>query len=119
MEGFGGIGPHLQSEPNFTNRRKDVTFIRTPKYNAGTSRRKGGFLKRYRTSRNVWSFFEVALGVHFTVITAIAFYHGHLVPGFFLSLFMIGFYWAGIASLIPSRARAAQVTLNAPSEAGA
>ena len=62
---------------------------------------------------------EVALGVYFTLITAIAFYHGHLVPCFFLSLFMIGFYWAGIASLLPSKARAAQVPLKAPSEAGA
>jgi len=79
---------------------KDVTFIRTPKYNAGASKKEGGFLKLYKGNKTLWSLFEIILGAHFTVITGIAFYHGHLVPGFFLSLFMIGFYWVGIGSLI-------------------
>lgn len=82
---------------------RDVTFVRTPKYNAGDSYKKGGFIKRYKGNRNLWSFLEVGLGVHFTLITGIALYYGHWLPGFFLSLFMIGFYWVGVASLLPSK----------------
>jgi cellulose synthase/poly-beta-1,6-N-acetylglucosamine synthase-like glycosyltransferase len=96
---------------------KDVTFNRTPKYNAGATRSRGGILRRYRVGRSVWSLLEVALGLQFTVITAIALYQGHLLTGFFLSLFMIGFIWVGVASLMPARKRSAPVTLEATSGA--
>jgi len=81
----------------------DVTFIRTPKYNAQSSKKKAGLLKRYTGPRNLWSFFEVLLGVYFIIITWTAFSNGNYLPGFFLSLFMIGFLWVGISSLLPSR----------------
>ena len=79
---------------------KDVTFIRTPKYNAGSSRRSGGFFKRYRTARTLWSLCEVVLGVLFTVTTTVALVNHCWLPGFFFSLFMIGFYWTGLGSLL-------------------
>jgi len=98
---------------------KDVTFIRTPKYNAGVSKKDKGLTRRYSGYRNFWSLFEVALGLHFTVITAIAFFNGQLIAGFFLSLFMIGFYWVGLASLIPSRGERKSLAQTRPSKASA
>jgi hypothetical protein len=82
---------------------KDVTFIRTPKYNAGASKSGKSLVRRYTGSRNLWSICEVILGIYFTIITGIAFYHGNVVAGIFLSLFMIGFIWIGLASLIPGK----------------
>ncbi len=80
---------------------RDTTFIRTPKYNAGRRKNEQDLVKRYTGKRNLWSWIEVALGIYFTAITGIAAYHGHLVTASFFSLFMIGFFWVGIASLIP------------------
>jgi cellulose synthase/poly-beta-1,6-N-acetylglucosamine synthase-like glycosyltransferase len=82
---------------------KDVTFIRTPKYNAGRKQGRKSFLKRYRGNRNVWSLLEVALGLQFSFTTGLAFYHHLWLPGFFIGLFMIGFLWVGIASLLPGK----------------
>lgn len=93
---------------------RDLTFVRTPKYNAGNLKQNGDFTVRYRSRLDIWSFLEVALGLHFTLITGIAFYYGHYLPGFFLALFMIGFYWVGIASLCSSKPlRALQSELKA------
>ncbi|MHC4946597.1 MAG: cellulose synthase family protein [Planctomycetota bacterium] len=89
---------------------KDVTFIRTPKYNADRKKGKKSFLKRYKGNRNIWSLLELALGMQFTFITGLAFYHSLWLPGFFLSLFMIGFYWVGISSLLPAKVQPSLLT---------
>ena len=57
----------------------------------------------YMTCSALWSICEVILGIYFTLITGIAFYHGNVVAGIFLSLFMTGFIWIGLASLIPGK----------------
>jgi hypothetical protein len=98
---------------------KDVTFIRTPKYNAGKGRNRQSRLRRYTGNRNLWSLCEVILGIYFTLITGIAFYHGNIVAGIFLSLFMIGFFWVGLASLVRGKTlkQAVARTLHSQAEA--
>ncbi|MFH1998657.1 MAG: glycosyltransferase [Planctomycetota bacterium] len=83
---------------------KDVTFIRTPKYNAPSLKEKGRLLKRYSGPRDLWAFFEILLGLYYIIVSWTAFSNGNYIPGFFLSLFMIGFLWVGISSLLPSHA---------------
>jgi len=80
---------------------KDVTFIRTPKYNVtATTRKKDTRTKRYSAQKVVWTGLEILLGAYFVVITGIALTHGHYLTGFFLGLFMVGYLWVGFGSLI-------------------
>ncbi len=78
---------------------KDVTFIRTPKYNVTSATGKKTPFKRYTTKKAAWVGLELFLGIYFVFITGIALKNGHFLTGFFLSLFMVGFLWVGCASL--------------------
>jgi cellulose synthase/poly-beta-1,6-N-acetylglucosamine synthase-like glycosyltransferase len=80
---------------------RDVTFIRTPKYDvtAGTSRKAAMKKRRYSPQKAVWTGFELLLGSYFVMITAIALTNGQYVTGFFFGLFMVGYLWVGGASL--------------------
>jgi len=81
---------------------KDVTFIRTPKYNVTASTDKARLTGKRRsrsTQKLVWMGLELLLGTYFILITATALWYGQFVSGFFLGLFMIGFLWVGGASL--------------------
>ncbi|MFH0945532.1 MAG: cellulose synthase family protein [Planctomycetota bacterium] len=89
---------------------RETPFVRTPKYNVGERRSAKKTLFRYAGSRQGLPFFEIALGLYFSVITSIAVYHGLIVTGVFLSLFMAGYFWVGIASLIRPKTRADLVT---------
>ena len=91
----------------------ETAFIRTPKYNVGEGP-SAKALFRYAGSRQGLPFVEIALGLYFSVITGIAFYHGLIVTGLFLSLFMAGYFWVGVASLSRPRRRAAEVPAPAP-----
>jgi len=86
----------------------ETPFVRTPKYNVG-ERRAARSLFRYAGSRQGLPLFEIALGMYFAVITGIAFSHHLIVTGCFLSLFMSGYFWVGVASLIRPRTRKADL----------
>ncbi len=86
---------------------KDVTFIRTPKYNVTSATQKGTARekKRYTPQKAAWVSLEIFLGVYFIFITGIAMFHGQILTGFFLGLFMVGYLWVGSASFLSSRAK--------------
>ena len=87
---------------------KDVTFVRTPKYNVGAgTKRVGAGTLRYKWNRKMfWTGLELFLGGYFVIIVSIALYNGHYLTGFFLGLFMVGYLWVGCASLAPGRSTA-------------
>jgi cellulose synthase/poly-beta-1,6-N-acetylglucosamine synthase-like glycosyltransferase len=98
---------------------KDTTFIRTPKYDAGVSKKSKRLNRRYRGRRNIWSFLELAMGLYFVLITSIAVYYGHMITAFFFSLFMIGFLWVGLASIFSAKSRKRPASQPLHSRAGA
>ena len=84
---------------------RETPFVRTPKYNVGETRSAKKTRFRYAGSRQGLPFVEIALGFYFSVITTIAVQHGLIVSSLFLSLFMAGYFWVGIAPLIRPKTR--------------
>jgi cellulose synthase/poly-beta-1,6-N-acetylglucosamine synthase-like glycosyltransferase len=81
---------------------KQSSFVRTPKYNVvGTSRPAHS---PYRgITRLVPVVLEVLFGIYFCLITGVALTHGLLVTALFLSLFVYGFLYVGLGSILPRR----------------
>ncbi|MFO0983187.1 MAG: cellulose synthase family protein [Planctomycetota bacterium] len=79
--------------------RRQSSFVRTPKYNVIGAQRRGA--ARYRgVTRYLPVAIEILFGCYFLLITAIAVSHGLLVTSFFLSLFVAGFFYVGIGSMV-------------------
>lgn len=83
-------------------RGKQTEFVRTPKYNVGAARRRDS-LFRYGGKQKGLPLLELAFALHFTFIAILALSHDCHLAGFFFALFAAGFYWAGLASLLPIR----------------
>lgn len=85
-------------------------FVRTPKY--GVGERAGGTAPRFRYvgSRQSLPLIELGLAAYFAITTGIALWHQLWVSAFFFSLFLSGYLWVGIASLLPPRPQVALQT---------
>lgn len=86
-------------------RGKQTEFVRTPKYGVGDGRRRGSAF-RYVGGRNRLAAIELLLALHFTYISYLAFSRDCQLAGTFFTLFASGFYWVGLASLLPARGSA-------------
>ncbi len=74
-------------------------FVRTPKYNLGNRQTRVETMK-YRRRSGMLPFLEIAIGTYFLGMTlfAIDIYNFFSVP--FLLLFVAGYYWAGVGTLV-------------------
>jgi cellulose synthase/poly-beta-1,6-N-acetylglucosamine synthase-like glycosyltransferase len=76
-----------------------TAFARTPKYAVASNRRMNLSSRRYR-SRSGWlPYVEIAIGTYFLFMAAYAIDTFNFFSLPFLSLFVIGYYWAGFATL--------------------
>jgi len=84
---------------------RDRTFVRTPKSGA-VGHAKGSLLRRYRPelSWTVWG--ELLLAAWYAGAIGFALWSGHVSSVPWLLLFLAGFGWVGLASLLEGRPRA-------------
>lgn len=82
-------------------------FVRTPKYAVGERRSETRGLFRYVGARQRGGVFELLFAGYFIVLTTLAAVNGLWTTAFFLSLFLAGYLWVAIASLIRTTPREA------------
>jgi cellulose synthase/poly-beta-1,6-N-acetylglucosamine synthase-like glycosyltransferase len=81
---------------------RDAEFVRTAKH--GITRKGESWKKRkYKASKNVATFLEVAFGLYFVFTIGLAAYSGAWSSIPFLVLFMVGFLYVGLLSLYQAR----------------
>jgi len=82
----------------------ETAFIRTPKYNQGNGTAKGAWLsKAYRGGRNIVPWLEITLAIYYTITVAYAVGQGLWGTLPFLLLFLVGFWYVGVLSLLQGR----------------
>jgi cellulose synthase/poly-beta-1,6-N-acetylglucosamine synthase-like glycosyltransferase len=81
----------------------ETPFVRTPKYNV-TNRRGAPLARRYRSLAGVMPWVEIAFGAYMGVIVFVGIQNQLWMVVFFMSLFMFGFLYVGVGSLLEGRA---------------
>jgi cellulose synthase/poly-beta-1,6-N-acetylglucosamine synthase-like glycosyltransferase len=82
--------------------KKDAEFVRTPKHGV-TARWEAWTKKRYKASKEMATYVELAFGLYFLVTIALAAVTGSWTNIPFLLLFTFGFFYVGSLSLYQSR----------------
>ncbi len=82
---------------------RDLEFVRTPKHGVVGKKDDWRKRKKYRARLSTHSLVELGFGLYFLVTIGIAIATGDWVPIPFLLLFLLGFFYVGMLSLVQQR----------------
>ncbi len=95
----------------------DRTFVRTPK-SGETAGGEGAMVRRY-TPRAGWTAWgELGMGLYYAAAIGLAAWTGHWSSVPWMLLFLVGFSWVGLASLLPGGSRASSADVVIEEEGG-
>lgn len=83
---------------------RESEFVRTPKagVTAGEKKKRGYKNAMYRSRKSITILFEFLFGSYFLVTLVIAIVRGQVVSIPFLLLFLVGYWYVGIKSILPA-----------------